>query len=46
MPPFDTRLRAAVLEWMSLAFICFCAPAASIHHAPPGDDGADSKQTI
>ena len=23
MPSFDTRLRAAVLEWMSLAFICF-----------------------
>ena len=35
MPPFDTRLRAAVLEWTSLTFICFCAPAASIHHAPP-----------
>lgn len=46
MPPFDTRLRAAVLEWTSLAFICSYGPAASIHRAPPGDDGADSKQTI
>jgi hypothetical protein len=30
MPPFDTRLRAADLEWAPLAFICFYAPAASI----------------
>ena len=34
MPPFDTRLRAADLEWASLAFICFYAPAASIQRAP------------
>ena len=45
MPPFDTRLRAADLEWASLAFICFYAPAVSIQRAP-GDDGADSKQII
>lgn len=46
MPPFDTRLCVADLEWASLASICFYAPAASIHCAPLGDDGADSKQTI
>ena len=46
MPPFDTRLCAADLEWASLASICFYASAASIYRAPPGDDGADSKQTI
>lgn len=34
MPPFDTRLCAADLEWASLASICFYAPAASIHRAP------------
>ena len=43
MPPFDTRLRAIDLEWASLAFICFYAPAASIQRAP---DRTDSKQTI
>ena len=39
MPPFDTRLYAADLEWASLAFICFYAPAASIQRAPLATTG-------
>ena len=39
MPPFDTRLRAADLEWASLTFICFYAPAASIQRAPLATTG-------
>lgn len=33
-------------EWVSLAFICFYAPAASIQRAPLSDDRTDCKQAL